>query len=228
LAVNDALAAGLLRKATNLLAAVLPAYEESLRMYRDLGRARGIAECLFFLGTLAYTQGNSRHAGELFEEGLMRFRASGDIFGVAMTLTHCGMVALDQGDDRLAGAYLAESLTLLWELGDRWQTALALEVVAGLAAVQGQRPDDTQPGGLRAARLFGAVEALRETRGAPVLPQNREYYQRRVAVARAQLDETAFAAAWAEGRAMTLEQAVADALNTTSSAATDSQPSTTT
>ncbi len=78
-----------------------------------------------------------------------------------MTLTHCGMLALEQGDQGQAGAYLEESLTLLRELGDRWQTALALEVVAGLAAAQGQRADDAQPGGLRAARLFGAVDALR-------------------------------------------------------------------
>jgi hypothetical protein len=45
-----------------------------------------------------------------------------------------------------------------------------------------------------------------------VPPVARHDYDRDVAVARAQLGETAFAAAWAEGRAMTLEQAVAYAL----------------
>jgi hypothetical protein len=70
-----------------------------------------------------------------------------------------------------------------------------------------------QPGGVRAARLFGAVEAPHETLVAPLVPLYREYYQRRVTAARAQLDEAAFAAAWAAGRALTLAQAIAEALN---------------
>jgi hypothetical protein len=137
------------------------------------------------------------------------------------------MVALDQGDEVQAGAHLAESLTLQRELGDRWQTALALELCAGVTAAQGRRAGDAQPGGLRTARLFGAAEALRETLGAPILPHNQEYYQRRVAAARAQLAEAIFAAAWAEEHAMSLDQAIAYALNTTSSATTYSQPPTT-
>jgi non-specific serine/threonine protein kinase len=187
--------------------------EESLRMFRDLGDARGIAASLFFLGTLAHIQGNSRGADALWEESLMQYRASGDMYAVAVALNHCGMVALDQGDEAQAGAHLAESLTLQRELGDHWQTALALELCAGVTAAQGRRAGDAQPGGLRAARLFGAAEALRETLGAPILPHNQEYHQRRVMAARAQLDEAAFAAAWAEGRVMTLKQAIAEALN---------------
>jgi hypothetical protein len=48
-----------------------------------------------------------------------------------------------------------------------------------------------------------------------------------VAAARAQLDGVTFAAAWAAGQALTLEQAIAEALKATSSAAAHSQPSTT-
>ena len=60
-----------------------------------------------------------------------------------------------------------------------------------------------------AARLWGAAEALRETMGTPISPVYRADYERSVAAARAQLGEQAFAAAWAEGRTMTPEQALA-------------------
>jgi hypothetical protein len=63
----------------------------------------------------------------------------------------------------------------------------------------------------RAARLFGAAEALREALGAPLPPVERAHYDRSIATVRAALGEKAFAAAWTAGRAMPLEAAVARA-----------------
>ena len=60
-----------------------------------------------------------------------------------------------------------------------------------------------------AARLWGRALALREAMGAPISPVERASYERSVAAARALLGEKAFAAAWAEGRNMTPEQALA-------------------
>ena len=60
-----------------------------------------------------------------------------------------------------------------------------------------------------AAGLWGAAEALRETIGTPLPPVERDTYERSVAAVRTQLGEKAFATAWAEGRAMTPEQAFA-------------------
>ena len=65
---------------------------------------------------------------------------------------------------------------------------------------------------LRAARLFGAAAALRESANFPLSPVMRADYERDLAVARTQLDVTTFAAAWAAGRALTLEQAITEAL----------------
>ncbi len=72
-----------------------------------------------------------------------------------------------------------------------------------------------QPG--RAARLFSAAEALLDAIGAHLEPADRVEFDRNVTAARAQLDEVAFAAAWAEGRTMNLEQAIAYALEETAS-----------
>jgi hypothetical protein len=60
--------------------------------------------------------------------------------------------------------------------------------------------------------LFGAAAALRESAGAPVDSRRRADYERQVADARTLLEATAFAAAWEEGRAMPLDEAVRVAL----------------
>ena len=57
--------------------------------------------------------------------------------------------------------------------------------------------------------MWGAAETLRETSGAPIPPVERPAYESSVTAARAQLGEKPFATAWAEGRLMTPEQALA-------------------
>jgi DNA-binding NarL/FixJ family response regulator len=61
--------------------------------------------------------------------------------------------------------------------------------------------------------LWGAAEALREELGTVVSPVERYVYEPYIAAARAELEETAWRAAWAEGRAMTLEEAIEYALS---------------
>lgn len=82
--------------------------------------------------------------------------------------------------------------------------ARPLEELAWVAAAEG-RPE-------RAARLYGAAAALREARGVPLTPDERARHTPALAAARARLDEVAWAADWAAGRALSLEAAVAYAL----------------
>jgi len=73
-------------------------------------------------------------------------------------------------------------------------------------------PDSEEPSegcALLAARLWSAAEALRHTIGAPLAPAERLFYEPRRAAVRARVNETTFRAAWAEGQAMPLEQAIA-------------------
>ena len=74
----------------------------------------------------------------------------------------------------------------------------------GLAARQAAQPE----GALRAAQLIGAAEAVLDALQRPPTPALRQEMGRNVAYLRTQPDEATFAIAWAEGRAMTLEQAV--------------------
>jgi hypothetical protein len=128
-------------------------------------------------------------------------------------------VATAQGEYDRAKVSLTEALALFCDLGQRNGIAHALEGVAGLAAAQGDAR--------RAARLYGGAEVLREVIRNPLTPFDRTEYERCVAVARLQLDEAAFAAAWAEGRALLPELAIAEAeqvLVETEATAADRKP----
>jgi hypothetical protein len=101
-------------------------------------------------------------------------------------------------------ALFAESLALCRALGSQRCIAFCLAGLAGVAGGAGQ-PE-------QAARLFGAVEALLEAVDGHMWPADRADYERSVAAVRAALSADAFAAAWAEGRAMPLERAMCVAL----------------
>jgi tetratricopeptide (TPR) repeat protein len=178
--------------------------EESLSIRRALRDQRGIAFTLYDLGSVALMQGDYERAKVLFEESLAIRRVLFDQQGIAFTLNDLGNVALAQGDYERAEALYEESLAIFQELGSQWGIANALKKFAKLAGVKGQRE--------RAARLLGAAEALREAIGAPMYLPERPDYEQIVTELRSALGDEAFAVAWEEGRAMTLEQAIAYAL----------------
>lgn len=95
------------------------------------------------------------------------------------------------------------------ELGDARVVVDGLEISALLALTVGQMD--------RAARLLGAADALRETIGQPLSPSERAGVDVDVATVRTALGDDAFTAAWAVGRAMSLEEVIAYALEDPSS-----------
>ncbi len=122
---------------------------------------------------------------------------------------------IERADYARARALLTEGLHLAQQHGDKSQQMWALEGLACLAARLGMAQGAPLEGAQRAARLFGSAEALRETRGELPFPAERSIHERYVAMGRAHMDEAAWQAAWAEGRAMPLEQAIAYALGET-------------
>ncbi len=179
--------------------------EESLSIRRELGDRSGIALSLNNLGKGAREQGDYVSARSLFEESLSILRELGNRVGIAHSLSNLGSVAHEQGDYASARSLYQESLSIRRELGDRQGIAASLEAFAGLAAALSQS--------VRVARLWGAAEALREEIGSPLSSNDRDQYDESVAAAREALGDDAFSTARAEGRAMTLEQAVDYALS---------------
>jgi hypothetical protein len=122
-------------------------------------------------------------------------------------LGYLAYAVLRLGDTAAARAILAESTQLYLKVGgSRWGIAWRLEGFAAIAVEEGG------PG--RAARLYGAAEALLEAGGTMLDPIDRHGYAEWVAAAREQLGEADFRRAWAEGRAMTTREAVDYALVT--------------
>jgi predicted ATPase/transposase/DNA-binding XRE family transcriptional regulator len=177
-------------------------FEESLALHREVGNRAGTAAALNQLGDTAQWQDDYAQAAARYDESLAIFRELGGAIGSAAVLHSQGYVALHQGNHAQALALFEQSLALFREIGDKQGIAKCLEGLASVAGAIGQ-PE-------RAAQLWGAAEVLLQP-GGRRSPAERAAYDRRVAAARAQLELAAFTEAWASGRAMPLEQAIAEA-----------------
>jgi hypothetical protein len=151
---------------------------------------------------LAEQQGDLEQAEASFMEVLALYRQRGDQKGISLCVLNLGALAQRQGDVAKAERLGREGLALVLELRDLRFCVSGLELLASTAGVAGK--------GERAARLLGAAARVRETIGAPQPPQ--EQADVAVAAARAALGEEAWAAAYAGGEALSLEQALAEAL----------------
>jgi tetratricopeptide (TPR) repeat protein len=179
-------------------------HEEALALLRALGDTRGIAASLDNLGLVAQAQGDYTRAATLHEEALALLRALGDTRDIAASLANLGAVAGRQGDHGRAADLLEQSLLLSRDVSARDLVGTSLESLAWVAVARG-RPQ-------QAARLGGGAEALLETLSVPLPPEQQAVHDRAVQAMRAALGEDAFAAAWAEGRALPLEEVIALAL----------------
>lgn len=190
--------------------------EESLALRRERDDQWGIPLSLNSLGFVLCKQGDGAAAQRAVEEALCRHRERNDKRGIAQSLHALGMVASQQGDRAAALALHKKSLALRRESGNKLGVVESLE---SLAAIPNRSGDS-----VRAARLLGAAAALREAIGAPLPPCERISYEGHVADARTALDEGTFAAAWTQGRAMTLDQAVAHASQQCEEETTECRP----
>jgi DNA-binding NarL/FixJ family response regulator len=149
------------------------------------------------------------------EEALDMYRALHDPPGMAHALHVLGLVAEHDDDTAQARLRLNESLTYRRDAA-RHDVPESLEALARLAGAAAQNGVACAASVMRACRLWSAAATAREVFGMPLRPTDREVYSRAMAAARAQLDKTVWEAAWAEGQTMTLEQAIAYALESTS------------
>jgi non-specific serine/threonine protein kinase len=183
-----------------------PFLEEALTVSRRIEDKPNIANTLHNLADVERQRGDYERAKSLGMEALALAREMGDKWQVARVIGWVGLLAVFGGDDHdLAERSLNEALALNRELGNWAYGALCLEGFAGLSGARGQVT--------RAARLWGAAEALRTNIGAPLTLDARLYFERNLAAARAQLGEAGWEAAFAEGMTMAAEEAAEYALS---------------
>jgi tetratricopeptide (TPR) repeat protein len=186
---------------------------ESLSLLRELGDRNGIAAALENLATLALAEDETERARRLFEESLALGREMGIPTRIAGPLSGLGHLARDRGDVAAARTLWRESIEILRQVGDRRGVAHLLEGFASLELARpGHKPRVMAGAPQRAARLLATADILREAAGVPRSANERARYEDDLTRVRADLGEPLFDEAWAAGRAMTLDEAVASAL----------------
>jgi non-specific serine/threonine protein kinase len=182
----------------------LPLQEEAHRRFLAMGDRSNAALSMTHLGIVAWGVGDLDRAIPLLEEALRAEREVNDAWAASVSLSYLGFIACDQDRFDRAAEYFTESLTMRWAMRTQEEVAHGIANFATLAAARGQHA--------RAARLFGAAEMEREAINLKLQEPERSRYARAIEDTRRHLPRDVFAAAWADGRRLPPEQAVAEAL----------------
>jgi non-specific serine/threonine protein kinase len=180
--------------------------EESVRLARHMGTEGlfDVAWSLTFLGDVYLYHEELEEAESAYKEGLDLLRELGSQNVGAYGARRLGHLALRQGNLGEAAELFSESLLLNQAVGHRGGIAGSLTAFAGLASTTGNA--------VRASKLFGAADALLELIDIPLLHTDRIEHEHYFAEIRLRLGEEPIASAWAEGQAMSIDEAVAYAL----------------
>jgi predicted ATPase/DNA-binding SARP family transcriptional activator/DNA-binding CsgD family transcriptional regulator len=182
-------------------------WEESLALARKLGDDHSIGTTLGNLGHIALLQRAFERAKARSEEALAFANELGSA-GVEIVPSACinlGLASLGLGEHERAMGSFEEALVMSQDMGRTPQVIEALEGMASLAGAMGKAT--------RAARMWGAAEAARQATGISAFtPEELALHEPHLALASSQLGDEAWQATLAEGRAMSLEEAVEYAL----------------
>lgn len=184
--------------------AAMPMAEASLALFRQMDHQPGIAQALNIIGELARISGDDARAKRAYEECLTVCQQTGETLRTCYNLVNLAYVAQHEGEHERALNLVRQALQITRDTKDTRDIASFLVTFAGSIAALGQLR--------RAAWLLGVSEAALERMGAFHQPSDQPEIDRISAGVRAQLDDATFQTAWAEGRGMSLEQAVVNAL----------------
>ena len=175
--------------------------EEALPIFRELGDDAGVARCLWAIGSALHMEPRLDEAVAALDEAIPLFRKLGETFSLGWALHTRAVIAVRVGDPDGADRYVREGLEIFSAAGDLSGLTLLLDDAAAVADLGGDES--------RAIRLAGAAAAHQATIGAGVgtivgVEEGRNWKQL--------ISTDEHRRAWAEGEAMSLEQAVAFAL----------------
>jgi predicted ATPase/DNA-binding CsgD family transcriptional regulator len=176
---------------------------DALELLTQVGDAAGVASALFFCALATQYSGDLELACDLFARCAAMYEESGLLSGSARALQLLGIARLILGDLPAARAALEQGLPVIVDIGDRFAIPSGLSGMAGVAAKSG-RPR-------LALRLAGAAATYEEVNQTHLPDPLRALLDEWLAPARALVGGAA-ARLFAEGRSMTLDDAVAHAL----------------
>ena len=178
--------------------------EESLAAAEEVGDPWLIAWALHLLGLAAYIAADYPTAHEYYARSLAIRRELGYQEGIGILLLLLGVVAVRLGDFNRAHQLYQEGVAVVRDVLGPWGLRMPLAGFAHIAALQAEPR--------RAVRLGGAAAAQPESSSTPLIPLFEALLTEGLEMAQQALGEEAYAAAWAEGRLLSVEDAVAEAL----------------
>jgi predicted ATPase/class 3 adenylate cyclase len=187
--------------------------EESIRLFEETGDSQSATRPYEVLGRIEFVEGDYEAARAAFQASL-----DGDLASGARLAANQGRGGLADAErglghyDRALSLY-RESIAEWREFGNQGGIARCLECIAFVLVHQAEDKTESERGPLRlrAARVLGAAERMREMIGAQMTPLEQIEYEGQFAILRAELEAASLSAAWAKGRELTMEQAIADA-----------------
>jgi tetratricopeptide (TPR) repeat protein len=142
------------------------------------------------------------------------FREIGDRYFTIVAISNLGHLQRRRGDLDSALESYRKTIQVWRDQGQRAAVAHQLESFAFVAIAMAARDqgEDAEAELLRAARLLGAAEALREVIESSMTPAEWEEYNEQISALSDMLEGEALDDAWREGRGRSMEEAIAEAL----------------
>jgi non-specific serine/threonine protein kinase len=156
------------------------------------------------LATVVLYNGEVDRALELGSQCLQQSMACGELWVRGYVLNFLAQAEWSRGDRRHGEALAREAATCKHAVDDRNGLTMALETLAGMAADSGEHE--------RAASLLGCAERVRTESSLTVIQPFRPQHERSVSIAVQGIGQAAFEAAFQRGRAMTIAEGVAYAV----------------
>lgn len=178
-------------------------FEETLAIARESTLVHVIPSCLVGMAQVAAAGDDAQGAARLLAKALRAARRCGGKAGEAQALREMGRMALVAGNPERAASRHHQALVLDAEIGDPAGIADSLQALAGPAASRGRHT--------AAARLLGATHTLRSTHGCVPAAREQCEYDVYARSARDGAGGEAFETAWAQGAALSREEAIAEA-----------------
>jgi predicted ATPase/class 3 adenylate cyclase len=191
---------GITRRSLGNLDTARSSFEDSVAIARELRSDARLSTALSNLGVVEIDAGNVKRAMEVLREALALDRKRGDTWGAAIVQHSLAAASLRAGQAQEAHDLLSSILDDVVGSGDIELLAATLELAAGIAAHLGD--------GLRAARLTGAAENIRDEAGMPITEPDAALLERFLAPTRAIIPREVWDAELAAGRALTQQQAI--------------------
>ncbi len=174
-------------------------YEATVVAARDVDD-RLLPSALGNLGAVYVLQRRDEQAERCLTEAIALAEEAHHIVGLGYIIPEYALLAMQQGNLPLATQRIDTALEIQQHLRDPRFASQAIEVAAWIATLR------RQP--LRAARLLGAVSAIREAIGIRVPPMTQAYYDAYLPEAKAQVSPAIWNDAWQAGRELSLDEAI--------------------